>query len=207
LVQFCSEFDCHMYRNSQVWHQYVPDKHILILSLYSICPTPLNYQLEPTATVPPTPGLIACANGVLAKGQEGCPYMLNFSSRLNIGRGFSELSNLDQPMSECWLYVLRMPRRLVLPSSSNPCTILHLWVWMGMCKLQRWVLLHSRPHFYTRWLDEHHHITSCELYIIINHSKHDKPYHQCCYTSVSRHRGTNGNWNNYLHRWIGCHGG
>jgi hypothetical protein len=133
---------------------------------------------------------------------------LDFSSqRLNIGRGFSELSNLDQPMSECWLYVLRMPRRLVLPSSSNPCTILHLWVWMGMCKLQRWVLLHSRPHCYTRWLDEHHHITSCELYIIINHSKHDKPYHQCCYTSVSRHRGTNGNWNNYLHRWIGCHGG
>jgi hypothetical protein len=99
------------------------------------------------------------------------------SQRLGIGRGFSELSNLDQSMSECWLYVLRMPRRLVLSSSSNTCTILHLWLWMGMCKLQRRVLLHSRPNFYTRWLDEHYHITSCELYIIINHSKHGKPYH------------------------------
>ena len=90
-----------MYRNSQVWHQYVPDKHILILSLYSICPTPLNYQLEPTATVPPTPGLIACANGVLAKGQEGCPYMLNLTSPLNVS-----ISVADSVSS---------------PTSTNPC--------------------------------------------------------------------------------------
>jgi hypothetical protein len=90
-----------MYRNSQVWHQYIPDKHILILSLYSICPTPLNYQLEPTATVPPTPGLIACANGVLAKRQEGCPYMLNLTSPLNASISIANPASSPTSINPC----------------------------------------------------------------------------------------------------------
>ncbi len=73
-----------MYRNSQVRHGNHCRQSLTDLSVHSICPPPLNYRPEPTAKSPPTQGLIACANGVLAKRQEDCPYMLNSTSPLNV---------------------------------------------------------------------------------------------------------------------------
>ena len=45
----------------------------------SECPPPL-YLADPTTTISPLQGLIACANGVLAKRQEDCPYNLTATS-------------------------------------------------------------------------------------------------------------------------------
>jgi hypothetical protein len=73
----------------------------LTLSPCSICPPPPMYLPATTATVPPVQGPIACANGVLAKRQEYCPYMLNATSPLNVSKSVAVSASSPTSTNPC----------------------------------------------------------------------------------------------------------
>ncbi|KAH8755257.1 hypothetical protein BGZ57DRAFT_37939 [Hyaloscypha finlandica] len=66
------------YAETATFYSFVANTTITYTEKYSS--PPLFYLPGPTTTVPPQRGLIACANGALAKRQEDCPYKLNATS-------------------------------------------------------------------------------------------------------------------------------
>ncbi|KAE9366763.1 hypothetical protein N431DRAFT_487265 [Stipitochalara longipes BDJ] len=81
------------YAETATFYSFVANSTATYTETASGCPPPL-YLADPTTTISPLQGLIACANGVLAKRQEDCPYNLNATSPfLNASAAAAALAN------------------------------------------------------------------------------------------------------------------
>ncbi|PMD33939.1 hypothetical protein L207DRAFT_639305 [Hyaloscypha variabilis F] len=67
------------YAETATFYSFVANSTVTYTETASGC-APALYLVDPTTTISPLQGLIACANGVLAKRQEDCPYNLNATS-------------------------------------------------------------------------------------------------------------------------------